>query len=192
MNLKEEKQRAAMFQLKVYRAAGHLAKVQKVNSFLDLGCGYPTKLIACIRPITCNVVGVDLPGKINLIPDIGFGEWIAHDFNGSKELNLRRKFDMIISADVIEHLDNPNVLLNAIKKHSTRETVILLSTPDAESTKSTEDGLPANQQHKREWKMSDFIKYLVQSGFEIIDFGCYIEDHGAYPYISDYFLCRIA
>jgi 2-polyprenyl-3-methyl-5-hydroxy-6-metoxy-1,4-benzoquinol methylase len=145
MNLKEEKQRAAMFQLKIYKAAGHLAKVQKVNSFLDLGCGYPTKLADHIYPITRNITGVDLKGKIDLIKNMGFGTWIVHDFDGVKILNLRKKFDMIISADVIEHLDNPNVLLNAIKKHSTRRTVILLSTPDAESTKSTPEGRPANQ-----------------------------------------------
>ena len=199
MNLKEEMKRAELFQVKIYKAAAHLAKKQNVKSVLDLGCSYPTKVLRYVYPIVTDIVGVDLPEKIKLIQDANksmnfhkYGKWIIHNFNESKKLNLHRKFDMIISADVIEHLEKPDRLLNAIKRHSHVKTIILLSTPDAESTMKQQDGSPANIQHIREWKMSEFIHYLTSSGFDIIDFGGYIEFNAAYPYICNYFLCRIS
>jgi 2-polyprenyl-3-methyl-5-hydroxy-6-metoxy-1,4-benzoquinol methylase len=189
IELKDEIRRAESFQVKVYRGAAHLAKVQKVESLLDLGCGYPVKLEKYLSFVK-DIVGVDLPVKINLIENANFGEWKRHDFN-KKKLRLRRKFDMIIAADIIEHLTYPDILLESIKDHSHEETIVLISTPEAESTLKTSDGKPANRQHKQEWKISEFINYLVSRGFQIVDFGCYIESNGAYPYICDYFLCRV-
>jgi 2-polyprenyl-3-methyl-5-hydroxy-6-metoxy-1,4-benzoquinol methylase len=182
--------RSELFQVKIYRAAAKLAKTQNVKSVLDLGCGYPTKLLKYIGPVAETVTGVDLFSVIKTIPELHRGRWIACDLNEGK-LDLGKKFDMIISADVIEHLSNPDALLTIIKCHSIINTVILLSTPDAESTMKQQDGRPANIQHKREWKMSEFVRYLSASGFDVIDFGCYIETNGSYPYIADYFLVRV-
>lgn len=190
IDLQQEIKRAETFQVRVYKAAGQLAQIQRSESVLDIGCGYPVKLEKFIAPVVKDIVGVDLPVKINLIKDSSFGKWVKHDFN-KKKLKLKRKFDMIISADLVEHLSYPDILLESIKDHSHKETIILISTPDAESTMKTEDGRPANKQHKQEWKMSQFIKYLVSKGFELIDFGCYIEPNGSYVYICNYFLCRV-
>jgi len=189
--MNKETERAELFQVRIYKAAAKLAKAQKVKSVLDLGCGYPTKLIKYVVPVVKEVVGVDLPDKIAIIPKIySKGNWISCDFN-KEELDLGKKFDMIIAADVIEHLENPDALLTIIKHHSCIDTVVLLSTPDAESTMKQQDGRPANLQHKREWKISEFVRYLASSGFDIIDFGCYIELNGTYPYICNYFLVRV-
>jgi len=191
MNTEQELEKSQLFQVKIYKAAARLAKTQNVKSVLDLGCGLPTKLLKYVCPVIEEVVGVDLPEKINAIPEtMCKGRWIACDLNKG-ELDLGRKFDMIISADAIEHLENPDALLTIIKRHSHVNTMILLSTPDAESTMKQQNGRPANLQHKTEWKMSEFVRYLSASGFDVVDFGCYIEANGSYPYICDYFLARV-
>ena len=79
------------------------------------------------------------------------------------------KFDIIICADVIEHLMNPDRLLNIIKKLSTPETLTILSTPERDNVRGRHCTRPGNQYHVREWNRTEFRHYLDSRGFVVLE-----------------------
>ncbi|MHC4498731.1 MAG: glycosyltransferase, partial [Planctomycetota bacterium] len=98
-----------------------------------------------------------------------FGKWFAEDIE-YPSLSLDKKFDLIISADVIEHLVNPNKLLDYIHLHSHPETLVILSTPERDVTRGEESlGPPTNPAHVREWNISEFRKYISSCGFSVLE-----------------------
>ena len=180
-----------IFQVNIYRIASKLVKTYNIKSVLDIGCGYPSKIQKFLVPLVSNITGVDLLDVIKLSQNLDFGEWIGCNID-EEELNLNKKFDLIISADNIEHLENPDRLLRAIKQHSHNNTIILISTPDGNTTLKQQNGQPANIQHKQEWNRDEFSKYLLNSGFNIINSNYYVESGGGYPYVCQYCICKIS
>ena len=187
MNKQAILQNAGIFQQDVYRFAADLALKKSV---LDIGCSYPKKLEKFILPVTKDITGIDLPEIIDWIKeDVQWGQWIACDIE-KESLDLDKKFDLIICADVVEHLDNPNVLMEMIKKHSNEKTLIVISTPDGNTTLKQNNGKPANIQHKQEWGRDEFKAYLQSSGLDILESRYVIEQQIKPVYICNYFLCK--
>jgi len=90
-----------------------------------------------------DVIGVDYSAnvireleKVN-ITNIKYG-----DVEKLQDLNIEGKFDLIIIGDLIEHLSNPGLMLEGIKRFCDENTIILITTPNA-------FGLPS------------FIRYLI-------------------------------
>ena len=71
---------------------------------------------------------------------------------------------MGISADVIEHIRDPNQLLAFLKTLNC--DLYLISTPKREVMKR--NGPPTNPSHVREWTFHEFQVYLQNQGFEIL------------------------
>jgi hypothetical protein len=90
------------------------------------------------------------------------------DFRSSLDLPF---FDILICADVIEHLVDPDELLNWIQNLNFNYLVI--STPDRDKLKlyqwpaeQSQSGPPVNEGHIREWNFEEFEAYISQF-FEI-------------------------
>ncbi|MCK4625077.1 MAG: methyltransferase domain-containing protein [Phycisphaerae bacterium] len=180
---------AKFYQRPVYQLAASM--VDSTNSVLDLGCGYPVKLREYIAPLTKDITGVDLPEVIERIQGFRFGTWIAADLD-VQGIDLGRTFDVIICADVIEHLHNPRILLDVITKHGHRDTKIILSTPDSRTTKKLSDGkTPANSEHVREWATVELQRYLIASGLTVLKNQPYAEGGHCEPYRTNRFICEI-
>ena len=74
--------------------------------------------------------------------------------------------ELVICADVIEHLQNPDVIVEAIKKSGAKIAVI--STPDRSLIPGGMSGPPRNPHHVREWTMKEFDSYLRQH-FDVLE-----------------------
>jgi SAM-dependent methyltransferase len=80
-----------------------------------------------------NVVGVDRSrAVIEELRNRGvFDNVVTGDVERLDELLLRRKFDVVIAGDIIEHLSNPGRMLDGIKRFCTSNTRVVISTPNA-------------------------------------------------------------
>lgn len=48
-----------------------------------------------------------------------------------ENINLNKKFGVIIAGDIIEHLDNPGLFLKNVKNHLKKNGVFIINTPNA-------------------------------------------------------------
>ncbi len=156
------------YQLDVYRHAGALARNLNVRSVLDIGCGMATKLIEYIVPHCRNITGIDLPETIETCRQRhAIGRWIAGNLE-DPGFSIREKYDLIISADIIEHLRDPDRLLELIRAASHEATEVVLSTPERDLRRGPgHAGPPVNLAHVREWNANEFRAYLGSRGFSL-------------------------
>jgi hypothetical protein len=69
-----------------------------------------------------------------------------------------RDIGLVICADVIEHLDDPDELLKRIGYLDPR--ILVISTPDRSISWLAQNGPPHNTQHVREWAFQEFGQYI--------------------------------
>ena len=162
-----------VFQYAVYEEARDLITRYCLTSVLDIGCGMAMKLAELIQPVCSDITGIDEPGTIAQCKQIHrFGRWYADDLE-NPTLNLNRDFDLIISADVIEHLVFPDQLLYLVRKHASNDTWIVLSTPERDIARGAGDMGPSpNNSHAREWNASEFRSYVEDRGFHVVEQFC--------------------
>lgn len=136
-------------------------------SVIDIGSGISTKLMRLIYPVCKNVTAIDQKNPI---------EFCRRKYSNSKasfiednfekpSLKNYEKFNIIICSDVIEHLDNPDILLKYIKKFANKETLIFISTPERDIMWGENNIMSPQEDHVREWNNNEFKKYLESSGF---------------------------
>jgi beta-1,4-mannosyl-glycoprotein beta-1,4-N-acetylglucosaminyltransferase len=150
----------------VYAIAHQLAVDNNLFSVLDIGCGSAFKLKKYFGTSQYKVTGTDVEQTVNLLkekhPD---GNWKISNF---KDRSIQ-SVDLIICSDVIEHIVNPDELLEFINSIDFKYLVI--STPDRTLQNrwvppQRWDGPPQNPCHVREWTFDEFHNYL-ESQFHI-------------------------
>ena len=145
------------WQWEVYLAARSLMRKHALETVCDVGCGSGYKLVNLLGQF--ETVGIDLPETIAKVrrkyPD---RQWLARSF---EELRLP-KYDLVICADVIEHVSNPDALMHFIT--AIADKWIIMSTPAREVFYSKKShyqlGPPSNAAHLREWTMKEFRSYV--------------------------------
>jgi SAM-dependent methyltransferase len=145
------------WQLEVYLKAAGIMKERNLRSVLDLGCGSGYKLIRFMGGY--EFTGIEVPRTVQWLkehhPD---GRWLVSDLSSGMD----GAFDLLICADVIEHLLNPDRLLDFIDR--VRVDWIVLSTPDRSLLYGRRQqgwwGPPHNPGHVREWSFSEFGRYI--------------------------------
>lgn len=149
------------YQAAVYEWALKLIRAKGIRCFADVGCGSAAKLAKLHQAVSgVEFWGLDQPNSIKLCRS-------SHDFGNWFPINLERpeqlpdqKFDLIISSDVIEHLENPDILLGVIRRMSHENTLVLLSTPDRVKLRGPHCMSPPHTYHVREWSQHEFATYL--------------------------------
>lgn len=174
---------ALMYQVPVYQAVRRCILEHGCTSVLDIGCGNPQKLRAYVYPFVDRIVGVDLREIINQIK-VDFGIWFSCDLEKAKP-NLEEKFDIIILADVIEHINNVKNVFDFIKQHAHKNTFILISTPERVSEKS------ANEYHVKEYTKDEFIHVSKDNGLDVKLTTPYVERNARVDYINNLFVCLV-
>lgn len=88
-----------------------------------------------IKKVASSLIGLDVNRsaivdlKTSGIDDIFYGDLIKGTF--SKDiLRVKQGFDVIIFGDVIEHLDNPGLALQNIKKFMSKKTLLIVTCPN--------------------------------------------------------------
>lgn len=170
-SVKHSIEKSMKYQRDVYVLAADVARERGLQSVLDVGCGWGAKLCAYLGDLCPDLYGVDLPENIAQCRQMhAIGTWLSVDIS-DPAADIGRRFDMIMSVDVIEHLLDPDILIRFVAKHAHADTVIILSTPERDLRRGTEDmGPPGNLAHVREWNAAEFNTYLEASGLlRVID-----------------------
>jgi len=159
-----------VWQPDVYPFAQQIALDRDIRGIVDIGCGRAGKLAAlqAQRP-DWRYVGIDYGANIEWCRErYGWGEWLEEDFDRPHAIDAEDA--VIVCADVIEHLREPEHLLAAI--HESGCVAAVLSTPERERAYCGDhDGPPTNPCHVREWTLEEFGKFLRSSGFEVEHLG---------------------
>ena len=157
----DEKGRTDECQDDVYAAAKELVDAHGFHSVLDIGTGGGFKLMKYFRDK--RTLGIDLEPNIAWVreqyPD---REWSTVPLTGPAS----QGFDIIIAADVIEHLIDPDELLDFIA--ACKPKMMVISTPNRDNLQDMfADGPPKNLCHVREWSAAEFREYIGQR-FDVV------------------------
>lgn len=151
------------WQKEVYKVARDLFEERGYKTVADIGCGSAYKLIKYFG--NKNIVGYDVEPTLSKLkekyPDY---TWWLSDFDSQPP----DPEDLVICSDVIEHVEDPDALLNYLKRFKAKHYVI--STPDRDlvirNFGGDGDGPPNNPTHIREWNYDEFNDY-ISNHFEI-------------------------
>ena len=146
------------WQKEVYEAARALADRHRVETVLDIGTGSAFKLLKYFGGE--ETLGMDLPPTVR---------WLKQTYPSRKwtdRFEPQRGYRLAICADVIEHVPDPDQVLNLIEQCSPDLAVI--STPDRSLLQRGQDGPPGNKAHVREWTYDEFASYVGRR-FRIIE-----------------------
>ena len=157
------------YQWHVYIWAIELINKYHYNNVVDVGCGAGVKLNELIAPIVKNFVGIDQPSAIKFCKEAySVGTYLSDDLE-SPDQEPGIQPELIICCDVIEHLNDPDMLLAYLKRISNENTYFLISTPDRDRLRGKGVRVCPNPSHIREWSATEFRRYINKSGFNIIE-----------------------
>jgi SAM-dependent methyltransferase len=92
--------------------------------------GHPLWLHGHICAVAKRVVGIDLDVQgIKMLREKGFNVV----YGNAENFNLGSQFDVIIAGEVIEHLDNPGIFLENVRRHLRDEGILIITTPNVHS-----------------------------------------------------------
>lgn len=158
-------------QVPVYRLAARLARRRDQPTVLDVGCGNGHKLVAHLAPVAGTVVGLDQSSGITLArgrhPE---HRWFEVDLDQPPTWpdEVVAVGDVVVCADVIEHVDDPHVLLQGIASVLAPGGVVVLSTPDRRRLDDVDLlGPPGNPRHVREWSADELELLAESAGFRV-------------------------
>lgn len=138
------------YQNEVYEFAKLLCVENNLTTVADIGTGSGYKLLKYFH--NYDTTGTDLPFMV---------EWLKEKYPERKWLEyLERgsKYDLIIASDVIEHVEDPDTILELIKLHGSK--YFILSTPERDLVGRGLNGPPSNLSHVREWNKEEFYNYI--------------------------------
>lgn len=160
---------AAVYQHHVYELAARIARARGSRSGVDIGCGAATKARSFLAPVLEQLVLIDQPTCAGLaatmLPDARF---IGADLEVC-DVDLPGKFDLIVCADVLEHLVDPRACLEFARRHLADGGVAVFSTPERDALRGRDCDRSLHDAHVREWNLDEFRRLLEWAGFAVID-----------------------
>ncbi len=157
---------SADYQWHVYRWAAKLIRKHALKSVLDVGCGIGRKLREHITPLCDDVVGLDSAEAIRRASADGLGVSLHPVDLEEPSIKLERRFDLIICADVLEHLAHPEHTVELIKECATPQALIFLSTPDRDRLRGRDCRSSDKPDHVQEWSAPEFRRFLRSRGLQ--------------------------
>lgn len=156
----DERGKTDTCQDEVYAAGKKLVDQHALTSVIDVGTGGGFKLLKYFCDL--QTLGLDVEPNVSwLKTNYPEREWESVPLSGE-----RPGFDLLICADVIEHLVEPDELLGFIERSKPKFAII--STPNRDNLQEWSwAGPPRNTCHVREWSSAEFAEYIGQR-FEII------------------------
>jgi len=176
----DDRHLAGEFQRPVYELAANVMADHDLHSVLDVGCGSGWKLVHLLG--SHRTIGTELEPMLShcrhQYPD---RDWLMSDFSTPCPVEC---VDLVLCADVIEHLSDPDLLLGYLAGIPGWRLAVI-STPDRDAARGPGDlGPPENVHHAREWAAGEFARYVGQ-WFPVIR-------HSAYAPNTQAVVCRPA
>ncbi len=162
---------SSIYQFPVYQYAKRFIQKHKIQTVIDVGCGVATKIKMIQKDCPgVEFVGIDQESAINYCKShYDFGSWYIDNFEKPDENLSDIKGELIICSDIIEHVINPDILLNYLKCRVKKNGFVILSTPERDALRGQACTNCPNMQHIREWNYIELEKYLESQGFKIIE-----------------------
>lgn len=161
------------FWMKIEQLGRYLFAKDEVNKtnylsprVCDVGCanGYGTKVVS---KVAGEIVGLDINEEYLSCAKQNAKEsetYLAVNFeNVCPKLGT---FDYITAFEFVEHLENPDKVMQFFSQSLTKDGKLILSIPNPEY-ESVKDGTPCNHFHKKLYTDSEFTKLLNNYGFEV-------------------------
>lgn len=128
--------------LKLVQRLDFIREICRGKKVLHLGCTnypYTTEAIDSgmllhfeLEKIAGDVTGFDFDqAGIDILAKHGTQKLYRADLEKLDEVELNETFDVIIAGEMIEHLNNPGLFLDGIKRFMTRETLLVITTINA-------------------------------------------------------------
>lgn len=145
------------FQRPVYELARRVMEENGFRTVLDIGTGSGWKLVHILGDF--ETIGTEVQPILDFLRKQYPGRrWLLSKLEKPCPV---REVDLVLAADVVEHLENPDLLMDYIA--GIRWKRLILSTPDRDKARGREDrGPPANPCHVREWNAEEFRRYVEQ------------------------------
>ncbi len=146
---------------------------------LDVGCS-SGKFGEALRHFKdCEVIGIDLdPRDISVAKKV-LNDALVMDINDTAQYAKLGKFDIIIFADVIEHLIDPRTTLTHIRKLLTQDGAVIFSVPHMAHISVRLQLLAGNfpyknrglldQTHLHFYDRNEIENVLIDAGYDIAD-----------------------
>ncbi|WJN74352.1 glycosyltransferase [Burkholderia anthina] len=165
-----------VWQESVYEEARAVAERVGAERIADIGVGGGQKLSAKFEGFKADLLQVDWADNREKLGGVVVPRFFRANLEDGPDLDRlltelnSGKPTVIILSDVIEHLDDPRLLLRtlraALKLHPNNRLVI--STPDRERIDGLGSGaIPDNPTHIRQWTIGEFSVLLESSGFRL-------------------------
>lgn len=141
------------YQKEVYAFARSFYDEKELSGVLDIGCGSAFKLLANFNNIPKAGAELNTDWLNQQYPN---ETWFAFSDPSWKIFPAQ----LIICADVIEHVPNPDAFIADLLEHREAKNFVF-STPDRNlDTSPWKFGPPNNESHYREWSFEEFEVYL--------------------------------
>lgn len=154
-----------------YRTALRLIKKHQLKTVLDVGCGVGHKLMSMLAP-HATVTGVDQATAVAVARK-------SHPQGRFVAMNLEKPtpieggpFDVILNAGVIEHLLDPDQMLNWVREQCHANSWFIISTAERDVLRGQNNLRSPHEDHVREWNKVEFAAYLESRGFRVIAHQC--------------------
>lgn len=142
------------WQKEVYEAAARSAEDANATVVFDVGCGSGYKLMKYFGKL--RTVGFDVEQTVTMLKQKYPGrDWRCSNFTA----RIDEAADIVVCADVIEHIPNPDQLMEFLSRIRFRK--LFLSTPERHLVYGfDQSGPPLNKAHCREWTMDELAGYV--------------------------------
>jgi len=158
------------------------------NTVLDLGCGTGITSVFMAR-LGAVVTAVDIsPKLIEFAKEHSAHKNITYMIADNCDIILGKKFDVIVMADVLEHIPPDKVIsfLSTVEAHSHDHTTVYLNIPDARFQVVMKQELSGMQQIVDEViPLEDILGNFKHIGFEAVNIEMYGLDT-RYQYTDSY------
>jgi SAM-dependent methyltransferase len=134
-----------------------------------------------IAPVARRLVGIDfLKEDVEKIKEKYGYEGYYGDATDLSTCTLNEKFDVIVCGELIEHLTNPGLMLEGIKKFMNKDSLLIITTPNAwglsyllQVKKSNNEKNWVNPEHVHWYSFFTLANTLDRHGFKEVSYDYY-------------------
>ena len=128
-----------------------------------------------VRNVAGELLGVDYQqSEVDALNAMGYRVVLGN----VEQLNLGEQFDVVLAGNIIEHLSNPGMFLEAAKRHLRPDSIFILTTDNCFGLRSlrammTNDQIRPNEEHVLTFEEAVLRQLFERHGFKILDFYYY-------------------